>query len=434
MRCASSCSYTALVQHSESLQPQQAVRPGRLGSNYLKLWSASAISNLGDGVRWTAMPLLAATLTRDPALVAGITFAGFLPWLLFSLIAGAIADRVDRRGLMWSVQVFRMALMGLLSATIALGWSDRPLLVLLYGVAFLLGSAETLFDNAAQAIMPSVVAKDQLEKANGRLYGVEMLTNNFAGPPLGGFLFAFSAGTPFMLDTASFGIAAVLIWTMSGSFRPARQQGQATRLKADIAEGVRWLWRHPLLRTLAALVGVFGLAGTAGFSVFVLFALDILHLDEVGYGILLSALAVGSLLGSMVASRVAKLIGSGPSLFLSTFVSGAAALVVGLSSSALIVAVMLFVTGFFIVLWNVITVSLRQSIVPDHLLGRVNSAYRLLAWGPIPLGAAVGGFMGRVFGVRSPWYLAAGALMLAAVAALPVVNTRTIEAARAQAT
>lgn len=379
------------------------------------------------------MPLLAATLTRDPALVAGISVAGFLPWLLFSLIAGAIADRVDRRGLMWSVQVFRMALMGLLSVAILLGWSDRPLLLLLYAVAFVLGTAETLFDNAAQSIMPSVVAKELLEKANGRLYSVEMLGNNFAGPPLGGFLFAVAASAPFLLDTWSFGIAAVLIWSMAGSFRPAEQQAQKTRLRADIAEGVRWLWRHPLLRTLAAMVGVFNLAGTAGFSIFVLFALDILKLEEVGYGVLLSALAVGSILGSLVASRMAKSIGSGPSLFLSTFMPGAAALVVGLSSNALVVGVMLFVTGFFMVLWNVITVSLRQSIVPDRLLGRVNSAYRLLAWGTIPLGAAVGGLMGRAFGVRSPWFLAAGALMIMAVAALTVVNSESIEAARAEA-
>lgn len=175
------------------------------------------------------MPLLAATLTRDPALVAGVSFAGFLPWLLFSLLAGAIVDRVDRRRLMWSVQVFRTALMGLLSVAILLGWSDRPLLFLMYGVAFLLGTAETLFDNAAQAIMPSVVAKEHLEKANGRLYGVEMLANNFAGPPLGGFLFAVAASAPFLLDTGSFAMAAVLIWSMAGSFRPATQEAQTTR-------------------------------------------------------------------------------------------------------------------------------------------------------------------------------------------------------------
>ncbi len=333
---------------------------------------------------------------------------------------------------MWSVQVFRMALMGLLSVAILLGWSDRPLLFLLYGVAFLLGTAETLFDNAAQAIMPSVVAKEHLEKANGRLYGVEMLANNFVGPPLGGFLFAAAAAVPFLFDSLSFAVAALLIWAISGSFTPARKQSPG-RLRADIAEGLRWLWRHRLLRTLGAMVGISNLVSTATFSVFVLFALDILELDAVGYGVLLSSLAAGSAVGSLVASRIAKVIGTGPILFLSNFAWGASSLIVGLSSNAVVIGAMMFIAGFFLILWNVITVSLRQSIVPDDLLGRVNSAYRLLAWGTIPLGAVVGGFMGRAFGVRSPWFLAAGALMVMAVAALPVVNSKSVEEARAQA-
>jgi MFS family permease len=411
----------------------QETPPRGLGTNYLKLWSASAISNLGDGVRLTAMPLLAATLTRDPALVAGVSLASGLPWLLFALIGGAIADRVDRRGLMWSVQVVRMALMGLLSVAILVGWRDRSLLYLLYAVAFLLGTAETLFDNAAQAIMPSVVSRDQLEKANGRLYAAEMVTNQFAGPPLGGFLFAAAFAAPFILDAASFAIAAVLIVLMNGAFRPARAEAQKRpTLRTDIAEGLRWLWRHKLLRTLAAMVGVFNLTFTATFSIFVLYALEILDLGPTGFGVVLAAGSGGSVVGSLFASRVARRIGTGPSLFLSVSVSGVAALITGLTSSAIVVGAMGFLVGVGVVLWNVITVSLRQSIVPDHLLGRVNSAYRLLAWGTMPLGAAVGGLMGRTFGLRSPWFLAAGALMTMAVIALPVVNSKSIEAARAE--
>lgn len=401
-----------------------------LGPNYQKLWAASAISNIGDGVRWTALPLLAASLTRDPAKVAAIDLAATLPWFLFALVAGALVDRIDKKLAMSIANAVRTVLMLGLGLAVLF---DASSLIVLYVVAFLLGCAETIFDNSAQAIMPAVVQRSQLERANGRLYAAEIINNQFIGPPLGGFLFAAAAAVPFLLDSASFAISAVLIAMMAGSFRASQDEAApTTTIRTDIAEGLRWLWRHRLIRTLAIMLGIWNGVSMAGFSIFVLYALEILNLSEVGYGILLGAGTVGSLIGSLAASRLSK---AGPGTTLIAMVLGGAisSLGIALTSNAFVVGAMSAIFGFTSVVWNVITVSLRQTIIPERLLGRVNSVYRLLGWGSMPIGAALGGIMGSVFGLRSPFVLQFVVLVIMAVAALPIINNRTIAAARSEA-
>ena len=397
-----------------------------LGPNFRKLWAASAISNLGDGVRWTALPLLAASITRDPAEIAAVELAGSLPWLLFALVAGAVVDRVDKRRAMVTANAVRTALMLSLALAVALGGSH---LVILYVLAFLLGSAETIFDNAAQAIMPAVVHHDRLERANARLFAAEMINNQFVGGPLGGFLFAIAAAIPFVVDGASFAIAALLVATMAGTFRAERDASSPTTIRADIAEGLKWLRAHRLIRTLAVMLGVWNATSTAGFSVFVLYALQILDLGEVGYGILLATMAVGSLIGTVVVSRLSFL-GTGTTLMGTVVLGATTFLVIGVTSTRWVVAAMLAIEGFVIIVWNVVTVSLRQAIIPDRLLGRVNSVYRLLGWGSMPVGAAIGGVTASLFGLRAPFLLGSVALAVMALLALRVVNNRTITAAR----
>ena len=402
-----------------------------LGPNYRKLWVASAVSNLGDGVRLTALPLMAATLTRDPALIAGIGFASTLPWFLFALLSGALVDRIDRRIAMGTANIIRAVLVGLLAVAVV---TDDATLVALYAVSFLLGCAETVFDNASQAILPALVRKDQLERANGRMYAAEFTTNQFIGPPLGAFLFVTAAATPFFLDSASFLIAALLILSFSGTFRAPRDvDAPRTSIRADIAEGLRWLWGHRLLRALAIMLGTWNGLNTATFSIFVLFALEILNVTEIGYGILTSAFVVGSVVGSLTGSAVSRRLGSGTTLLLMVVIGVSTSLTIALTSNPYVVGAMFAIEGFITVVWNVITVSLRQTIIPDRLLGRVNSVYRLFGWGSMPIGAAVGGFLGTVFGLRAPYFVMAGGLAIMAVAAIPIINNQTIAEARASA-
>jgi MFS family permease len=403
-----------------------------LGANYVRLWGASTVSSLGDGVTLAALPLLAASLSRDPLAVAGVALASQLPWLIFPLIAGALVDRLDRRRVMASVDVARMVILGLLAAFVL---ADLASLSLLYGLGFLLGTAETLFDNAAQSVMPAVVERDQLERANARLYTSEIVLNEIAGPPLGALLFTVAGALPFMVDAASFGAAAGLILLMAGTFRAGARNGGPllAGLGGDISEGLRWLWRHRLLRTLGILLGVQHIVWTATNAILVLFALETLGLSELGFALLLVVGAVGGIAGSLVAPRVSAGIGPGTALVGAILVPGIALVAIGVAADVYVTATLVAVFGFAAVVWNVITVSLRQSIVPGHLLGRVNSAYRLLGWGPMPFGALLGGVLARELGLRTP-FIVGGALQVAiALAVIPILTNAAIARARTRA-
>lgn len=399
-----------------------------LGANYWKLWAASTASNLGDGITMVAAPLLAATLTRDPLLVAGLTLAHRLPWTLFTLVAGALVDRLDRRRVMWVVDAVRAAVIFFLGLAVYLDLANLPLL---YAVFFVLGTLETFFDNASQAILPGVVRREQLERANGRLFGAQIITNQFAGPPLGGFLFAVAASAPFLLDAGTFAAAAALVLAMRGSYRPEKEEGApATTLVAEIGEGLRWLWSRPLLRTLAIMLGIMNAAFAGLDAIFVLFALEILGLGEIGFGILLTAGAAGGLLGSFVAEPISARLGHGRALLAAVLVEAAVLAGIALSGNPFVVGGVFMFSGITIVVWNVITVSLRQSIIPERLFGRVNSAYRLLGWGGMSLGALLGGVLASIFGLTAPMWFGAAVLAVMFFVVLPTVNNRTVAAAR----
>lgn len=401
-----------------------------LGRNYHRLWAASGFSNLADGIFQIALPLFALQLTRSPALIAGVTLAGRLPWLVFALQAGALADRLDRRRTMVNVDLFRTVLLGAFAAMVAL---DLAQLWLLYVVAFALGIGETLFDTAAQSLMPMVVEPDRLTRANGRLYAIELTMNTFVGPPLGGLL----AGTAVALAIAGsalsyfFGFLALL--AMAGRFRVARD-GPPAKLRTDIAEGLRYLMRHRILRTFAMMTGLANLAFTAAFAVLPLLAVapGPMGLSEAGFGALMIPLAVGSLLASFVAERVERRLGKVNSVAIGAVTSGLATIIPGIWPEVAPVVVGFVIGGFGTVVWNVVTVSLRQRITPPHLIGRINAGYRLLAWGSMPVGAAIGGALGEWLGIR-PVFVIMGGLQFLLVLGRLVLTDQDIETAEAAA-
>lgn len=412
-----------------------------LGADYWKLWAGSVISNLGDGVAQIAYPWLATLLTRNPALIAGVALAQRLPWLVFSLHAGAIVDRGDRRKLMVWMNSIRFVITVIVTVAVA---ADVMAIPALYVAALALGAAEVIYDNSAQTILPRLVPKERLERANGNLWGAEMVMNQFVGPPLGGFLIAVAIAVPFGVDAVTFGVSALLIGLISGTFRTAPEAGAPAErrpMRAEIAEGLQWLWRHRLIRRLAILLGIMNGIGTAMFAIEVLFAQEILGLDARGYGILATAMAIGGIAGSQVAPNITKRIGPGPSLYLTLIGGALTSLGVGLTSSAWVVGAMFFIFMFTAVLWNVITVSLRQSVIPDRLLGRVNSVYRLFGWGSMPIGAAIGGALvtigepnlGREMALRLPFFVSAGVHFLAFLYALGRLSTDSIREAEANA-
>jgi len=420
--------------------PAKPPRFRGLGAGYWKLWSASVISNLGDGIAQIAYPWLASLLTRNPALIAGVAVAQRLPWLLFSLHAGAIVDRGDRRLLMIWMNGARFVVTAGVTVAVAL---DVMVIPALYAAALVLGAAEVIYDNSAQTILPRLVPKSRLERANGNLWGAELIMNQFVGPPLGGFLIALAIAVPFAGNAATFGISALLMVWIAGTFRAPAADVAAPRrpMRAEIAEGLRWLWGHRLIRTLAILLGVMNGMGAMMLATEVLFVQEILGLGPRGFGLLATASALGGILGSQVAADITRRIGSGPSLYLTLGGGAVTAAVIGSTSNAFVVGAMFAVYMFTAVLWNVITVSLRQSIIPDHLLGRVNSVYRFFGWGMMPLGALLGGLLvtlaepvaGRELALRSPFFVSAAVHLVALLAAVGRLSTSRIEAAKAAA-
>ena len=453
----------------------------RLSLNYWKLWIASVTSNLGDGISAIAYPWLASAVTRDPLLIALITVAQRLPWLFFTLPAGVITDRVDRRKLMVAMDVIRAALtvviaFAVLSASKALPSPEDlangvvvathfGIYLVLLSAALFMGMAEVLRDNSAQTFLPALVKPENLERANGNLWGAEMVMNSFVGPPLGSLLLAVGFAVPFFVDAGSFAAAAGLVFLITGTFRKPRkteaQSGAKVNWRGEIKEGFQWLWHHPVLRPMAIILGLLNALGMMVFATFILFAQENLDLgtgllsgvlqpvadffgaDSVAtfvFSLLMMAGAVGGVIGSIFAPRVSKKIGSGPSLYLTMVVGGVTTLVLGLASRWWIAWMMFAIGTFTSVLWNVITVSFRQTIIPDALLGRVNSVYRFFGWGMMPIGSLLGGavvaiftpLVGRSDALRWPFYIVAIAYAVLFVYAAPRLTTAKLESARAE--
>lgn len=431
----------------------------RLGGAYRKVYAASAISNLGDGVAQIGYPWLASAVTRNPLLVAMVVVAQRLPWMLFTLPAGVITDRVDRRKAMIAMDVVRAALTtGVALAVLGLG-DDLPapdeltsvegtrtgLYLVVVVASLLLGCAEVLRDNSAQTILPAIVPAEHLERANGRMWSAEQVANTFVGPPLGSLLLAASFALPFVLDAGTFVVAAALMFLVAGQFRsaprPAADASAPASWTTDLKEGVRWLWRHPLLRTLAIVLGLLNAVGSMQIGLLVLFAQDVLDTSPLEFAVLNIGAALGAVLGGYVAAPIKEALGSGPTLWLTLVVGVVVPVVVGVTSTWWVVPIAFFFFSIFAVTWNVITVSLRQTIIPDHLLGRVNSVYRFFGWGMMPIGTALGGLLvavaepawGRETALRVPWFASAALSVAIAVYAIPRLTTAAMDAARASA-
>ena len=430
----------------------------KLGSSYWRLWTATAISNLGDGISGVAYPWVASAVTRSPLLIAAAGFASRLPWLIFTLHAGVITDRFDRRKLIIAMDTIRGVLTLIVGAIVLLNKdslpslndlssitdleTNWPLYITLVITAFLFGLAEVLRDNSAQTLMPSVVEAENLEKANGRMWSAESLTNSFIGPPLGSLLIGIAIYLPFFVDAGTFFVAVALIASISGSFKPVEEKPrEKINFKAEIKEGYRWLWAHDLLRPMAIILGALNLVGTMVAATFILYTQEVLNTSVFVFAVLGTAGAVGGIAGGLIAPKISEKIGSGPSLWLSLAMGPIGAVIIGTSNSWHVVWVVLIFQSFLSVLWNTITVSLRQSIIPTYLLGRVNSVYRFFGWGSIPIGMFLGGaivsiaqyFVSREMALRTPYLVGAVLGLLIFIFAAPRLTTKAINQARAEA-
>lgn len=377
--------------------------PRPLGGEFNRFLSAAAVSNLGDGIRLAALPLLALSLTDDARLIALVNAASLLPWFLLGPLGGVLVDRADRRRLMIGGQLLRAVLTAALVALIAV---DAVTIVWVLVVAFGLGLGEVVVDSSSQAAIPQLVEPDQLDRANGRLIAAITVLDQVVGVSLGAVLFAAAAQLPFAVDAVTFLGGALLLATIR---RPLQGERTArTTVRADLVEGLRFLLRHRLLRGLMAAVALSNMAGNISFGVLVVLVVDQIGAGEATYGLVLGVGAVGGVVGSLIAGRVADRVGRRLLLTTLPLPLIVSYLINAVADAAWMVSISFAVSSLTIVMFNVPAQSLRQSVTPEHLLGRTVSSFRMFGMGGGIVGAVLGGIITQAADVRVANVVAAG--------------------------
>ncbi|MET8264971.1 MFS transporter [Micromonospora arida] len=394
-----------------------------LGRDFHLLWSAAVSSRFGDALRTPALALLAATVTRDPRIIAAVTVAGQLPPLLFGLLGGVYADRWDRRRTMAVVDGVRAAVVAALAVVVAL---NRVSVLVLLVAAFLLATLGTLFDSASFALLPALVPPDALPRANGRLQAGSAVAGGFIGAPAAGLLFAVAPALPFALDAVTFAAAALLVLALSppAAITPgtARRRGSVW---SEIVEGLRWLRAHRTLWRVTVLTAASNLAISGIMAVLVLYALDVLRVPPAGYGLFTAAAIVGGVAGALGAGRLAARLGTVPALRVVLAVETVALTGFALARHPVSGGIALAVFASGTVVWNSLWASYGQRQVPSELLGRVGAAQRMVGLLTAPLGAALAGLAAAAYGTVPVAGAAAGTFALVTLAAWRTLRTAT---------
>ena len=388
----------------------ETIVPARLGRSFRWLLSASFVNNAGDGIAVTAGPLLVASMTRDPFLVSMALLSEYLPVLVFGVIGGVAADRFDRKRMVVVVNLGRAFVLVALVATIVSGSVNIALVLL---ALFILGTAETFADSASSTLVPSLVAREDLGIANARMQGTFVLTNQLLLPPVGAFLFAVGPAIPFAANAAGFALGALLISRVITDVRAIRPDRPGVR--SEMLEGIRWLVGHPPMRTLALTIFTFNVTYGAAWSVLVLYAGDRLGMNEVGFGLLTTAVAVGGLVGTFSYGRLERRFALGDIMRVGLLIETGTHLVLALTTSAAVALATLVIFGAHASVWGTTSTVVRQRAVPDELLGRVGGVYRVAIMGGLAIGAPIGGLLAQAFGITAPfWFAFAGSALLVA--------------------
>jgi len=396
-----------------------------LGAGFGRLWTAAIASNLADGLGRTAVPLIATTLTRDPALIAGVSAVTFLPWLLFGIPAGMLLDRVDRRVAMAVANSLRFAVAAVLAILIT---SDALTIWLLYACVLAFGLGETVFDNATSTVVPALVSRDQLDRANGRMQSAEITIQNFIATPVAGFLFAVAIVLPVWLTGAGFLVAGMLALTIPAAAAHAAHHGEARAAepRPTLSAVVGFLWQQRFLRWMILLTSTTASALAFAQGSVVLLLLQTFSVPAALVGVVTAAVGVGALVGALVSSRFVERFGRGRVMFWAILISGVGILGVGVTANVVIAIAAYAIGAFGVAVWNVPWGALRQAIIPNAMLGRALGIVRTLGWGLTPIATVLGGFVARI-DLRLPFVIGGGLVVV-----LTLVASRLILSASEQ--
>lgn len=379
----------------------EAVLPARMGTPFRWLVGSSWLSNLGDGIVLAAGPLLVASQTSDPLLVALAALLQRLPWLVFGLYAGVLADRVDRRTLVIVADLLRVAILTGLALTLVTGVVNVGVVLT---AMLLLGVAEVFADTTTGTLLPMVVSKADLGIGNARVMAGFLTMNNLAGPAIGAFLFAAGAAWPFVVQGVCLALAVVLLSRMAVPALPRPET--PSHLRRDVAEGWRWTWGNAPVRTLTLTIVTFNVTWGAAWSVLVLYATETLDMGAVGFGLLTTVSALGGILGSVGYdwlerhASLATIMRAG--LVIETFTH----LGFALTTTPWVAMVIMFVFGAHAFVWGTTSRTVRMRAVPMELQGRVGSLYMVGVFGGIVAGQALGGVIAKIWGITGPFWFA----------------------------
>jgi len=377
-----------------------------LGHDFSRIWSASLITNLVDGVLRLAAPLLAVSLTEDPILIGALTALGLLPWLFFAIPIGAIVDRVDRRKALVLGNSLRAAIALFIAFAVSQGFINIWLLLI---SVFFFGICEVLVDTTSQAVLPQILDKSNYERGNSRLQISEVIVSQFAGAPLSGLLYAVSIALPFFFSTTGFILAGLLIllfpFEREINARKEGEVGQAKLgLKGDIKFALNYLFQDKQIFSIVVITTLLGFFYSLSNAIAPLFILKELKVSPALFGVVLAIQGVGALAGSIAAPMVSKYLGRGKALAINVFFASLLVIFIGLSPNAYFFVAVSVLIGFTISVWNILLMSLYQSLIPPELYGRIHGARRTIVWGLMPIGAIIGGVIARG-GLRLPFLI-----------------------------
>ncbi|MEY2958469.1 MAG: hypothetical protein RLZZ01_1037 [Actinomycetota bacterium] len=388
-----------------------AIAPPRLGQGFRWLLASSWTSNLGDGVALAAGPLLVASLTSDPLVVAAASSLQMLPWVVFGLYAGVLADRVDRRRLVVVANLARGGVVVVLATTV---FSDVVTVPVVLVAMFCLGTAETFVDTTTATLLPMLVDGDDLGVANARLQFGNNTINRLAAPPIGAALFAVGASVPFATQAVSILLAVVLVARIGAT--PPASADRTAPVRREIAEGLRWVWANPAIRLLVFTILAFNITFGAVHGILVLYVAERLGLGEVGFGAFVAFGAAGAILGTLVYTRLERLLGRSGIMRAGLVVETATHLVLALTDRPAFAFGIMFVFGIHEAAWGTTASTLRQRLVPNELQGRVTSVYMLSVLGSMVTGQVLGGVMAGIWGITAPfWFGFVGSAVILAV-------------------
>ncbi len=380
----------------------EAVAPARLGPGFRRLLASTWVSNLGDGIALAAGPLLVASQTRSPALVSMAMLLVGLPWLLFGLFAGAVADRVDRLRMVVVANLLRSLVLVVLTASVVTGVVN---IAVVLGAMFLLGTAEVFADTAYRTFLPMLVAKADLGIANARLQAGFVTLNQLAGAPVGAALFAVGMAVPFGVQLALGLLAVVLVTRIALPPGPVRGEVD-THVLRDIGDGLRWLMGHPPVRTLALVIVSFNITWAAAWAILVLYSLDVLDMGPVGYGLLTTASAAGGLIGTFLYGWLERHVPLATLMRACLVLEVVMHLGFALTTAAWVAVLIMFGFGLYAFVWGTLSQAVRQRAVPTRFQGRVGSVYSVAIFGGIVIGSGLGGLIAEHGGITAPFWFA----------------------------